>query len=88
MTDDEESLSDFCVKRRHGCVGVWAQSPFLGDVQALLKEWDYKKYRIQSAALARLWGCLVVACPDYQTEQEALEAGWDSDHVPEDEEVV
>lgn len=67
-TDEAEDAGDFCVQRRDGCICLKATQPYSGDVQALLKEWDYKKYRMLSLRLARAWGCLVVLCESHAAE--------------------
>lgn len=77
MADDrdiEDIEADLVVFRREGCICVRASSPYSGDVQALLREWDYKYKggsRI-SYKLAKAWNCLFVVCPSFGEELDAL----------------
>lgn len=72
--EPDEVRADLCVERRGGCICLKSHLPYSGDVQALLKEWDFKKYKRASGQLARLWDCLVVVCPDAGAEYDALDA--------------
>lgn len=70
--DIDDIEADLVVFRREDCICVRARSPYSGDVQALLREWDYKGFKRISHRLAKAWGCLFVVCPNYEQEVDAL----------------
>ena len=72
--NEDDGSWDYRVVRFKGCRVIFGEHPPIGDMHALLRQWEISgSYRWLSTRLARRWGAVVVVCKSIGDEAALLE---------------